>query len=112
YAAFAKIGANVDGRAALTAALAPLAVESELRNLGIARRLIVSGLAMVRACGVDGVFVLGDTGFYARLGFSNAMAQKFGSPFPAVHMSLLEFSPGAYAGESGTLMYPAPFDKL
>ena len=112
YAAFSRISADIDGRAIAAAALAPLAVESALRGLGIARRLIVAGLADVRAVGTDAVFVLGDPGYYAPFGFSNAMGRRFASPYPAEHMSALEFSPGAAAGSKGKLVYPRPFDKL
>lgn len=112
YAAFARIDADIDGRAIAAAALAPLAVESALRGLGIARRLIVAGLADVRAAGTDAVFVLGDPDYYAQVGFSNAMGRRFASPYPAEHMSALEFSPGAAAGGKGRLVYPQPFGKL
>jgi putative acetyltransferase len=112
YAAFSRISADIDGRAIAAAALAPLAVESALRGLGIARRLIVAGLADVRAVGTDAVFVLGDPDYYAQVGFSNAMGRRFASPYPAEHMSALEFSPGAAAGSKGKLVYPRPFDKL
>jgi putative acetyltransferase len=112
YAAFSRISADIDGRAIAAAALAPLAVESALRRLGIARRLIVAGLADVRAVGTDAVFVLGDPDYYAQVGFSNAMGRRFASPYPAEHMSALEFSPGAAAGSKGKLVYPRPFDKL
>jgi putative acetyltransferase len=112
YIAFVRIGADVDGRALAAAALAPLAVEAALRGLGIARRLIVAGLADVRAADTDAVFVLGDPHYYARAGFSNAMARRFTSLYPAEHLSALEFSPGAAAGSKGKLVYPPPFDRL
>ena len=62
--------------------LAPLAVHPEVQGQGIGGRLIRSGLAALKARGVDLVFVLGHPGFYPRLGFEPAGAQGFLAPYP------------------------------
>lgn len=49
--------------------LAPLAVVRRLQRMGIGRELIEKGLRVLRECGADLVFVLGDPGYYARFGF-------------------------------------------
>lgn len=110
YVAFIRIAAEMDGRPVDVAGLAPLAVESAFRGLGIGRRLVVGGLPEARAAGAEAVFVLGEPTYYAAMGFSTKPVQRFDSPYPAQKLSVIEFSPGSLAGRSGKLRYPAPFD--
>ena len=49
--------------------LAPLAVAKEHQRLGMGRKLMESGLDVLRKQGIDAVFVLGDPGYYSRYGF-------------------------------------------
>jgi len=109
HIAFARLEAVIDGRNLNAAALAPVAVESAFRGLGVGRRLIAAGLPEARKSGADAVFVLGDPDYYGRFGFSREAAQRFASPYDALFMSVIEFEPGKIAGQSGALTYPPAF---
>lgn len=52
--------------------LAPLAVDPALQRQGLGQRLAREGLAQLRDAGTALVFVLGDPGYYTRLGFAPA----------------------------------------
>ena len=69
--------------------LAPLATAASQRRRGIAARLIEDGLARARADGWQGVFVLGDPGYYGRFGFDTALAAGFSSPHAGAHFMAL-----------------------
>ena len=58
-------------------ALAPLAVDRELRRRGIGTVLVREGLARATEEGWGAVFVLGDPAYYARFGFNLADARGY-----------------------------------
>jgi putative acetyltransferase len=61
--------------------LAPVAVAEEWRRQGIAARLIEKGLTEAKEAGWEGIFVLGEPGYYRRFGFSVELAAGFASPY-------------------------------
>jgi putative acetyltransferase len=61
--------------------LAPVAVFPEWRGMGMASKLIRTGLAAAADAGWEGVFVLGEPAYYGRFGFDAAAAQGFQSPY-------------------------------
>jgi putative acetyltransferase len=82
-----------------TAILAPLAVHPEYQGQGIGRQLIVEGLKLLKATGVDLVFVLGHPGYYPKYGFSAAGKKGFEAPYPIPPKNsdawmVLELEPG------------------
>ncbi|HKK05646.1 MAG TPA: N-acetyltransferase [Gammaproteobacteria bacterium] len=62
---------RIEGAGTVSACiLAPLAVARRHQGRGIGRALIERGLSVLRARGVDAVFVLGDPRYYGPRGFS------------------------------------------
>jgi putative acetyltransferase len=51
------------------ALLAPLAVASDLQRKGVGRALVAAGFERLAKASIAHVYVLGDPGYYARLGF-------------------------------------------
>ena len=90
-------------------ALAPMAVLPEQQRRGIGGRLIRSGLDLLRGGGERIVIVVGHPGYYPRFGFSSERARSLESPFPIEAFMAMELSPGALAGISGRVIYPAAF---
>ncbi|MGZ4520637.1 MAG: GNAT family N-acetyltransferase [Mycobacteriaceae bacterium] len=66
----------------LLALLAPLAVVPDAQGRGTGGALIERGLQLLRASGVDLVFVLGHPDYYPRHGFEPAGRLGFDAPFP------------------------------
>ncbi|MBE1877214.1 GNAT family N-acetyltransferase [Myceligenerans pegani] len=91
--------------------LSPLAVTPELQGRGIGSALVRHGLEVLRGRGVPGVFLEGDPGYYARLGFEPGGGLGFRRPslripeaaFQAVRLPAYE------SWMTGTLVYSEPF---
>jgi len=62
--------------------LAPLAVHPDLQNKGLGKEIINKGLEILKASGVELVFVLGHPGYYPRSGFRPAGMLGFEAPYP------------------------------
>lgn len=60
--------------------LSPLAVAPQWQRRGIGSALVRAGLQHLDECGVPLVFLEGDPRYYARLGFSAAVAHDFRKP--------------------------------
>ena len=60
---------GVDAGTDQVALLAPLAVAGAWQRQGIGRALVDAGLQRLQSAGVTQVYVLGDPGYYGRLGF-------------------------------------------
>lgn len=99
---------SADGRVAHAAALAPLAVLPQHRRAGIGAALVKAGLALCGAQGIAGVVVLGDPAYYARFGFSSALARHLRAPFSGEAFMALELMPGALRGD-GEVRYAKAF---
>lgn len=88
-------------RAALM--LGPLAVDAQLRNLGIGRAMITHGLAVAREIGHEAVILVGDEPYYARFGFTRSLASGLAMPGPVdpARFLGLELVEDALAGARG-----------
>ena len=78
HAVFTLCG--VDEPGATVALLGPLAVDPEWQRRGIGTRLVRAGLERIANEGVTLVCVLGDPGYYGRLGFS--VETRIDPPYP------------------------------
>jgi putative acetyltransferase len=97
-----------DGKAIHAAALAPLAVLPQHRRAGIGAALVKAGIAACGEQGIAGVIVLGDPAYYARFGFSSALARHLRAPFSGDAFMALELMPGALRGD-GEVRYAKAF---
>jgi putative acetyltransferase len=91
--------------------LAPVAVKPSLQRNGIGSQLIRWGLAQAKANQWECVFVLGDAKYYARFGFSVALAGGFESPYAGEHFMALAVN-GDLPATSGKVEYAAAFKML
>jgi putative acetyltransferase len=100
----------ITGRGELPAlALAPMAVTPDRQRCGIGSELVQRGLQDSRRIGYGVVLVVGHPEFYPRFGFSAELARALQSPFSGDAWMAAELFPGALAGASGSVIYPAPF---
>jgi predicted N-acetyltransferase YhbS len=65
-------------------ALGPIGVLPERQGRGIGSALVAAGLAEARGRGERAVILLGDPGYYGRLGFGPAIALGLRNPFASV----------------------------
>ncbi len=91
-------------------ALAPLAVSTARRRLGIGALLVSQSLRRARQRGWESVFVLGDPGYYSRFGFSAKAAARFPCRYAGPYFMALFLSDTPTTSER--VIYPAPFDDL
>jgi predicted N-acetyltransferase YhbS len=99
---------ELDGRPIKAACVAPLTVSRAYRHQRIGAKLVDRAIQFLRAGGYEAAFVIGDSNYYSRFGFSAAPARKIASPFPSSFMAL-ELVPGALDGTSGSVRYPRAF---
>jgi putative acetyltransferase len=92
-------------------ALAPVGVRPDSQQQGIGSALIRKGLGRARDDGWEAVFVLGDTGYYGRFGFSVEAAEGYISPYSGDHFMMLALGSRKVLS-AGHLVYPAPFRSL
>jgi putative acetyltransferase len=97
-----------DGSAVPAAALAPLAVLPQRQRAGIGSALVKIGLETCGEQGIAGVIVLGAPAFYARFGFSSALARHLRAPFSGESFMALELVPGALR-DAGEVRYARAF---
>lgn len=88
--------------------LAPLAVSPQRQHDGIGSALTREGLAQLRARGESLAFVLGDSVYYRRFGFTVETAAGYVSKYAGAHFMALRLSEAAPS--SGRVRYPAAFD--
>lgn len=88
--------------------LGPLAVDPAHRGRGIAIRMMEIALARATADGNRIVVLVGDEPYYAKLGFSAAMARGLRMPGPVDQARLLalELVPDALRGVGGLIHQP------
>lgn len=106
---FSPLSVEVEGRPVNAVSLAPVAVRPDCQRRGIGSRLIREGIEAMRSEGRAAIIVVGHPGYYPRFGFSAALAAKLSSPFEGEAFMALELIPGALAGRSGSVGYPAAF---
>jgi len=105
HAMFSRM--RVEPAACTAAALGPVAARIDRQRQGIGQALIGTGLEVCRATGVDVVAVLGDAAYYARFGFSAALAAPIACPFAGPHFQVLELRQGASRGVAALDYAPA-----
>jgi putative acetyltransferase len=93
-------------------ALAPLAVLPDHQRQGVGRALVRAGLSRCTALGVDVAVVLGHPAYYARFGFTAALAARLRAPYAGDAFMAFELRPDALRGGEGTVRYAAPFSRL
>jgi putative acetyltransferase len=81
---FTKVVLAGASRHVPAAILAPLAVLLEFQRQGVGRALIEQGASMLKAAGVQLLFVLGDPAYYTRCGFVPATPHGLRAPYPIV----------------------------
>lgn len=91
--------------------LAPLAVEPESQRDGIGSALTRAGLEHCRELGAVGAVVLGHADYYPRFGFAPSIDFGIRCEYdvPADHFMVLELTPGALNGATGTIRYHGAF---
>lgn len=85
--------------------LGPVAASADHANRGLARRAILDGLAAAGANGVSIAVLVGDHGYYGRLGFVPVAPGRIGLPGPVDLQRLLaiELQPDALARYGGLI---------
>ena len=85
--------------------LGPLAVAAHARRFGLGARLMDEALRRARQAGHAAVLLVGDPEYYARFGFSHALAEPLALPGPVEVRRFLgvELRTGALAGARGLL---------
>lgn len=92
--------------------LGPLAVTTDWRRQGVGGELVRAALDQARGDGYDAVFVLGDSSYYARFGFSVTLAERFDSPYAGAHFMVLALGGGDLPASGGRVDYAPAFRAL
>lgn len=92
--------------------LAPLAVNSNFRELQVGSTLVRNALKSAEQLGIDAIFVLGDPLYYERFGFSSPKADPFAIKWQGPHFMVVELSENVLASKSGKLGVSEAFASL
>ena len=109
---FSRMDVEADDQTLAGMALAPVAVASDYRAMGIGAALIHAGLRVAESRGADIVFVLGDPAYYRRFGFDTKAAAPFASPYAGPHFQALVLEPGLKPPSSGRADHAPAFAVL
>ncbi|WP_409160378.1 GNAT family N-acetyltransferase [Pectobacterium sp. B2J-2] len=124
YAAFSPV--LIDGEDRQWVALAPLAVEENLRRQGVGEKLVYEGLDALNEFSYTAVVVLGEPAYYSRFGFVPATEHQLHCRWPGsesafqvypladnhvVHEGRSESESG-FDSTSGLVEYAKPFDRF
>lgn len=90
--------------------LAPLGVLSDFRDMQIGSELVRRGNQLMERSGYDAIFVLGDTNYYERFGFSSTSADRYQSQYQCPSFMVIEFKHVPKTAKSMKLIYPSPFN--
>lgn len=90
--------------------LGPIAVEPELKGVGIGKALMREALARARTQGHSLVILVGDLDYYAKVGFVRVPAGRLVFPgwVDASRVLYLELTPGVFEGVAGQVVPVAP----
>ena len=94
---FTELPVESEAGTVRAAALAPMAVRSDMQSRGIGSALVEAGIAVCRQRGVKAVVVLGHASYYPRFGFSAALASRLQAPFSGPVFMAMELEPGSLA---------------
>ena len=86
--------------------LGPVAVLPALQQRGIGKALVQAGLEALRGLGAQGCVLVGDPGYYTRLGFRQAVSLVY----PGVPPEVVLCSPLAGGEPAGTVGHHPAFD--
>ena len=110
---YSRMTVDVGGKPIAAVALAPLAVDAGQRGQGVAEALVRASLAQLADAGAMLVFVLGDSAYYERFGFSADWARGFASPYAGDYLLALPLQGGAMpCGARGRADHPPAFAAL
>ena len=88
--------------------LAPLAVDSQYRGVGIGSKLVQTGIDIARAKGFKLMLVSGHS-YYDKFGFKCTKRIFRPNPVLEKHIRVLELEEGAEQGVAGVIKYPKAF---
>jgi putative acetyltransferase len=91
-------------------ALAPVAVQPELQNRGIGRKLIEAGLQQLSQQGESIVLVVGNPAYYTRFGFSIEQGEAFPCEYSGPYFMALVL--GDAMAPTGSVIYPEAFELV
>lgn len=111
-AVFSQLTVETDKGTLYGAELAPVAVLPGWQGMGIGSEMIGYGMRRCREDSAMAVFVLGDPGYYRRLGFRHDLAQAIESPYSGRPFMALELTPGALDVTHGTAHNPSGFSRV
>ena len=106
---FSRLTIHMDDSVMSAVALAPAAVLPEHQRRGIGSSLIRDGLRACQSASERVVIVVGHPSYYPRFGFSATLVRRLQSPWSGAAFMALELEPGALAGITGQVKYPAAF---
>ena len=112
YAAFSPVTLNGEDRQWV--ALAPLAVDEQVRQQGIGKKLVTEALDTLNEFGYAAVMVLGSPQYYARLGFVSAQHYQLHCRWPDSESSFQVYAlaENTFDGLSGEIVFSAPFNRF
>ena len=111
--AFSRMAVEVGGKSVPAVALAPVAVERDYRQQGIAEALIQAGLERLEQEGVVLCFVLGEPDYYGRFGFAADVASGFESPYAGDYFMAMPLQGGLIpCGVRGRADHAPAFARL
>lgn len=90
-------------------ALGPLGIDPQWRQFQIGTELMRRAIEVARVQGWRSIFVLGDPGYYGRVGFRSDLADAAKSPYQGPYFQALELVPDSLAGYDGEVRYPRSF---
>lgn len=92
-------------------ALSILAISPLYHKRGMGRELVARGMNHARREGAQAVVVVGDPGYFSRVGFSQLAASKLELPAMAERTLLYPIAPGTGLS-THRLIYPAAYERL
>lgn len=112
YVAFSPV--NIGGRDLQWVGMAPLAVDQQYRGRGIARQLVYTALDSLNEFGYAAVVVLGEPGFYSRLGFEPARCHHLRCHWPGTESAfqVYRLADDALENVSGLVEYHHHFTRF
>ena len=109
---FSRMNVEADGTALSAAGLAPVSVSPACQGQRIGAALVRAGLDELRGLGAQISFVLGHEAYYARFGYSAALAARFASPFAGPHFMAMTLDSAADWPQGGRADYAPAFGRL
>jgi putative acetyltransferase len=111
---YSKVSVVSEKETFQAAALGPVAIMPELQGEKLGTMLIITATNMVIDKGYPILFVLGNSDYYTRFGYSDASMFGFSLPYetpPGVFM-VATLTPNVLKGKSGVVHYAKPFLEL